>query len=182
MAEAESFVKQLDAQLEQLFAGWNIYTTLICVGIVTYLILPIVLSKDPDTHPFLLARQATPSYVRQPGESAIFRSLETPHGYPLRSGLNVKEPNAPRWQSGKDGDLRDVWKKAVQGPTSEDGSSTGGPGKILTVLGKEKVVEHTVESISKEINALGQYLSQHGANHVAIYVPNSVESLVALFG
>jgi hypothetical protein len=37
-------------------------------------------TQDPDTHPLLLARQALASYVRQPGESAVFRSPETPHG------------------------------------------------------------------------------------------------------
>ena len=111
----------------------------------------------------------------------MYRSLETPHGYPLKTGLNVKNPDAPRWAAGKDGDLRDVWKKTVQGPTGEDGKSTGEPGKIFTVLGKEETVEHEVNDVSKEINAIGEYLSQHRANRVAIYVPNSLEFLVILF-
>lgn len=182
MAEGSSIVQQLDAQLEQLFAGWNIYTTLLCVGIVTYLIYPIFFTQDPDTHPFLLARQSSPSFVRQPGESATYRALETPHSYPLKSGLNVKDPGAPRWAGGKDGDLRDVWKKAVQGPTGEDGKSTGDPAKILTVLGKEEVVEHKLGDISRDINALGQYLAQHAATRAALYLPNSMELLVTLFG
>ncbi|KAL9047481.1 MAG: hypothetical protein Q9206_006746 [Seirophora lacunosa] len=181
MAEGSSIVQQLDAQLEQLFAGWNIYTTLLCVGIVTYLIYPIFFTQDPDTHPFLLARQSSPSFVRQPGESATYRALETPHSYPLKSGLNVKDPGAPRWAGGKDGDLRDVWKKAVQGPTGEDGKSTGDPAKILTVLGKEEVVEHKLGDISRDINALGQYLAQHAATRAALYLPNSMELLVTLF-
>lgn len=175
-------MQQLDAQIEQLFAGWNIYSTLLCIGIVTYLIYPIFFTPDPDTHPFLLTRQSSPSFVRQPGESAIYRSLETPHGYPLKSGLNVKDPGAPRWASGRDGDLRDVWKKAVQGPLDDDGKSTGEPAKILTVLGKEEVVEHELGDVSREINAVGEYLSQHAASRVAIYLPNSMELLVTLFG
>lgn len=182
MADASSLVQQLDAQLERLFAGYNIYTTLILIGIFTYLVYPLFFSKDPDTHPFLLARQSSASFVRQPGESAIFRSLETPHGYPLRSGLNVKDPGAPKWSSGKDGDLRDVWRKAVQGPTSDDGKPNGLPGKVLTVLGKAEVVEHKLEDMSKEINALGHFMKQFRDPRVAIYLPNSAELLVTLFG
>ncbi|KAL8929564.1 MAG: hypothetical protein Q9208_001233 [Pyrenodesmia sp. 3 TL-2023] len=181
MTEGSSIVQQLDAQLEQLFAGWNIYTIVLCIGIVTYLIYPIFFSPDPDTHPFLLARQSSPSFVRQPGESAIFRSLETPHGYPLKSGLNVKDPGAPRWASGKDGDLRDIWTTALQGLTNDEGKTIGGSADILTVMGKEQVVTHKLEDISKEIKALGEYMTQHAASRVALYLPNSVELLVTIF-
>ncbi|KAL9610412.1 MAG: hypothetical protein Q9204_009081, partial [Flavoplaca sp. TL-2023a] len=181
MAEGSSLLQQLDAGLEQLFAGWNIYTTLLTVALVTYLVYPIFFTQDPDTHPLLLARQSSPSYVRQPGESAVFRSLETPLSYPLKSGLNVRDPGAPRWSAGKDGDLRDVWRKAARGPVDDEGKSNGEPGKIYTVLGKEGVTEHNLAEITKEINAIGEYLKQHGAKRVAIYVPNSMEFLVTLF-
>ncbi|KAL8711487.1 MAG: hypothetical protein Q9220_004145 [cf. Caloplaca sp. 1 TL-2023] len=181
MAESSSLISQLDAQLEQFFAGWNTYTTLLCIGIVTYLLYPVFFTQDPDTHPFLLGRQSSASYVRQPGESAVYRSLETPHSYPLKSGLNVKEPGAQRWVAGKDGDLRDIWRKAIQGPTGDDGKSTGDPASIYTVLGKEEVVEHKLADVSKEINAIGEYLSQHSASRVAIYVPNAMEFFVTLF-
>lgn len=182
MSEGGSLLQQLDAGLEQLFAGWSIYTTLLCVSLVTYLVYPIFFARDPDTHPLFLARQSSPSFVRQPGESATYRSLETPHSYPLKSGLNVKELGAQRWAAGKDGDLRDVWRKAVQGPTGDDGKSNGEPGKIFTVMGKEGVTEHELSDITKEINAVGEYLSQHAANRVAIYLPNSMEFVVTLFG
>ncbi|KAL8802541.1 MAG: hypothetical protein Q9200_006548 [Gallowayella weberi] len=181
MAESSSVIQKLDAGLEQLFAGWNIYTTLLCLGLVTYLLYPVFFSRDPDTHPLLLARQSSPSYVRQPGESATYRSLETPQGYPLKSGLNVKDPGAPRWAAGKDGDLRDVWRKAFQGPVGDDGKADGEPGKIFTVMGKDGVTEHELPDITKEINAVGEYLSQHAAKRVAIYLPNSMEFLVTLF-
>ncbi|KAL8848974.1 MAG: hypothetical protein Q9221_006005 [Calogaya cf. arnoldii] len=181
MAESNSIVQQLDAQLEQLFAGWNVYTTLLCLGLVTYLVYPIFFTRDPDTHPLLLARQSSPSYVRQPGESAVYRSLETPLSYPLTSGLNVKDSGAPRWAAGKDGDLRDVWKKAIRGPVDDEGKTTGEPGRIYTVLGKEGDTEHRLSDVTKEINAVGEYLVQHGAKRVAIYLPNSMEFLVTLF-
>ncbi|KAL8992927.1 MAG: hypothetical protein Q9169_006733 [Polycauliona sp. 2 TL-2023] len=181
MAESTSLLQQLDAGLEQLFAGWNIYTTLLTIGLVTYLVYPVFFTSDPDTHPLLLARQASPSYVRQPGESAVYRSLEVPASYPLKSGLNVKDPGAPRWSAGRDGDLKDVWRKAVRGPVDDEGKATGGPGKIYTVLGKEGVTEHKLAEVTKEINAVGEYLVQHGAKRVAIYMPNSMEFLVTLF-
>lgn len=182
MAEGGSILQQLDNQLEQLFAGWNIYTTLLSIGIVTYLLYPVFFATEPDTHPFFLARQSSPSHVRQPRESAVYRSLETPHSLPLKSGLDVKDPGAPRWASGRDGDLRDVWKKALQGPIDNEGKPTGERASIFTVLGKDEVVSHKLEDLTREMNAVGEYLSQHTGSRVAIYLPNSTELLVTLFG
>ena len=181
-SQSTSILQQVDSQLEQILAGWNIYTTIICLIFGIYLIYPLFYYADPDIHPLLLARQSAASPVRQPGESSTFRSLETPHGYPLKTGLNVKDPGAPKWTSGKDGDLRDVWKRAVSGPVDNDGKPTGEPGKVLTVLGKEEAVEHSFAKLSGEINAIGQHVKVHGEGRVAIYLPNSVELVVSLFG
>jgi hypothetical protein len=177
-----SIFQQCDSQLEQILAGWNIYTTLIFLILVTYLIYPLFFYAEPDIHPLLLARQSAASHVRQPGESATFRSLDVPHGYPLRTGLNVKNPGAPKWTSGRDGDLRDVWKRAVSGPVDNDGKPTGGPGKILTALGKQEIIEFSFEKLSGEIIAVGQHVRNHGGSRIAVYLPNSVELLVTLFG
>ena len=181
-ADSSNIFQQLDAQLEQILAGWDIYTTIICLMLVTYLIYPLFYYNEPDVHPLLLARQSAASSVRQPGESSSFRSLETPHGYPLKTGLNVKEPGAPKWTSGKDGDLRDVWRRAASGPVDNDGKPNGKPGNVLTVLGKGGAIEHTFAKLSAEINAIGQHVKVHGEGRVAIYLPNSVELLVSLFG
>lgn len=180
--DAPSALQQLDAQLEQILKSWNIYTTLIFIVLISYLLYPVFFTPDPDTHPMLLARQGVASQVRHPGESATFRSVETPHSYPLKSGLNVKEPGAPRWAGGKDGDLRDVWMRALSGPVDNDGKPVDKPGKVLTVLGKEEVVEHSFEKMTAEINAVGQHIQSHGGSRVAIYLPNSVELLVTFFG
>lgn len=181
MAGSDSILQQLDAQLDRLFAGWNIYTTLLSIGIATYLLYPVFFSTEPDTHAFFLVRQSSPSHVRHPRESAVYRSLETPHSLSLKSGLDVRDPGAPRWAGGRDGDLRDVWKKALQGPTKDDGAPAGEPGSIFTVLGKEEIVKHRLVDLTKEMNAVGEYLSQHGGSRVAIYLPNSAELLVTLF-
>jgi hypothetical protein len=84
----------------------------------------------------LLARQAVPSTVRNEGESAVYRSQAAPHGMPLNSGLNVKDTGVSKWSRGRDGDLRDIWRKVVEG------GENGAKGRLLTVLGSQKVNEH----------------------------------------
>ena len=84
---------------------------------------------------------------------------------------------------GKDGDLRDVWREVQRG-----GSGSGEEGKevpkglIMTVLGKEEVDEHEVEGSSKEIGIMGQHFKSLGCTKIAIYLPNSMEYLMTLFG
>lgn len=182
MAVGDSLLEKVDAYLAELFAGWNFYSTLIATALFIFLAYPWLTWRDPDTHPLLLARQASASPVRQPGESAIYRSLESPHGYPLRAGLGVKDPGAPRWSSGRNGDLRDIWRQAVRGVMKEDGTLTGEKGKIFTVLGREKVIQHPLEDISQEINVIGQYVNEAKGKTVAICLSNSVELLSAIFG
>ena len=73
-------LEQLDGAISDILAGWNVYTSLLAAGILAFVGWVIYDTTDADTHPLLLARQAHASYVRQPGESAVFRSPETPHG------------------------------------------------------------------------------------------------------
>lgn len=175
-------MERLDAQISELLSGWSIYTTILAVVVVAWIAYPLLTSKEPDIHPFLLARQSTAAPVRQPEQSAVYRSLEAPHGYPLRSGLSVKDRDAPKWASGRDGDLRDVWRQAVRGVVTADGVETGLRGKILTVLGTEQVVEHDLDNLSREINALGQFVREHSGKRVAVCLPNSIELLSSIFG
>lgn len=179
MASETSLVAKLDALVADVLADWNIYTTLIAGTIVAFLIFSFVTSKEPDIHPFLLARQSTAFPVRQPGQSAAYRSLETPHGFPLRSGLNVKDPGAPKWTSGRKGDLRDVWKAAIRG-AAEDGKVSGKQGKIYTVLGR-RAVEHSLEQVTQEINVIGSRLQSSKATTVAVCLTDSVELLATIF-
>lgn len=73
-------LEQLDGAISDLFQGWNVYSSVLLVGLLGFVGWVIANNADADTHPLLLARQAQASYVRQPGESAVFRSPETPHG------------------------------------------------------------------------------------------------------
>jgi hypothetical protein len=177
-----NIVEQLDSQVARLLSDWSIITTVLAVLIVGLVVSPLLFPAEPDTHPLLLARQASAGAIRNKGESAAYRSPEVPHGYPLKSGLNVKEDGAPRWAGGKNGDLRDIWREVLRsGKAGLDGKSLP-KGLIMTVLGKEEVVEHDIEQINKDINIVGTYLANSGVKRVAIYLPNSIEFLVGLFG
>lgn len=181
MASEPSLLVQLDAVIADILADWNIYSTLIATAIVASITFSILGSKDSDIHPFLLARQSTESPVRHPGESAAYRSLETPYGFPLRNGLNVRDPGTPKWSAGRRGDLRDIWKTAVRGATNEDGSPSGKQSKIYTVLGR-KAIEHSLLSITQEINVIGHNLQSAQVKTVAICLTDSVELLATIFG
>ena len=174
MAGNESILHSVDSYIDQLFSSWNIYTTILATIFSVYLVYPLFLSQEPDTHPLLLARQSSVSPIRQPGESAIYRSQETPPGYPLRTGLNVNDPGAPKWASGRDGDLKDIWRTALKG----DGEKKA---HIISVMGKE-TFKHKLEDLTEHINAIGKHIEKQAGKRVAIYLPNSVEILVAIFG
>ncbi|KAJ5908313.1 hypothetical protein N7495_000995 [Penicillium taxi] len=171
---------QLDAVVADVLADWNIYTTIFAGALAAFAIYAVVSSKEPDIHPYLLARQSTSSPVRQAGESATYRSLETPYGYPLRSGLNIRDPGAPKWTAGRRGDLRDIWRAAVRGALNEDGTAAKKQSKIYTVLGKNSI-EHSLDQVTQEINVVGRHLQSSGVKNVAICLTDSVELLAAIF-
>jgi acyl-CoA synthetase (AMP-forming)/AMP-acid ligase II len=85
------------------------------------------------------------------------------------------------YSAGKDGDLRDIWRRVTGEIPLEKGAKSSGTANIMTVFGKEGVTEHKVEDITKEIAILGKHLQERGAKRVAIYLPNSLEFLAALF-
>ncbi len=172
-----NILEQLDTQLASLLYDWSFTTTILALVIAAFVAYPILYPSDPDTHPLLLARQSAIGSVRNKNESAIYRSPEVPIDTPLRSGLGVKDASAPRWAAGKDGDLRDVWREVMKG--GKDGVPKG---SIMTVMGKEEVVEHDVEQLTKEIVVMGKHLKEAGITKVAIYLPNCVEYLLAVFG
>ena len=93
----------------------------------------------------------------------------------------MKPPGAPMYSAGKDGDLRDIWRRITGELPLDKNASSSGSAKILTVFGKEDMTDHSVADIAKEISIIGKHLKDHGAKRVAIYLPNSVEFLVALF-
>lgn len=175
-----SILEKADAHLEHFFQGWNLWSTTLVVLILVLLLYPLFTGSEPDTHPLLLSRQSNVGFVRQPGESAVYRSLEIPNGYPLKSGLDVRHQGQSKWSRGKDGDLRDIWRRAIVGELDDNGNPSGDKGKLLTIYGQD-VVEHSWDDLSREINAIGKYIQGKQAKAVAIYLPNSVELLVTVF-
>ncbi|TPX08229.1 uncharacterized protein E0L32_001875 [Thyridium curvatum] len=174
----------LDQGITGFFGQWNAYSSALVTLLLMIVSYQIFTRQDPDTHPMLLARQAQGSPVRQEGESPVFRSHAAPHGMPLNSGLNVKDAGASKWARGRDGDLRDVWRRAING--APEGEGPAGKGRILTVLGREKVLEHSLvltslDDVTRQINLVGQHIMDQGGNRVAIYLPNSVELMATLF-
>lgn len=142
MGSGDNLLLRIDEGLTRILSQWDIYTTSITFAIIAFLTYKIFTRQDPDAHPMLLARQMQASPVRSAGESAIYRSHSSPHGMALNSGLNVKDPGTPKWSKGRDGDLRDVWKRVVDGRPDPDGKKANVHGRILTVLGSENIIEH----------------------------------------
>ncbi|CAK7206037.1 hypothetical protein SEUCBS139899_008820 [Sporothrix eucalyptigena] len=186
-----------DEGITGFFGQWNGYSTFLAtllIGILTY---HLSTRTEPDTHPMLLARQAQGSPVRQEGESPVYRSRSAPHGMPLNPGLDVRDPGVSKWAKGRDGDLRDVWRRVVAGVPEGEVAPAHGPaaaaaakapkhsvgtrGRILTSFGSEKVVETSIDDITRQINLIGQHILNQGGARVAIYLPNSVEFLASLF-
>jgi hypothetical protein len=93
----------------------------------------------------------------------------------------VKAPGTPLYSAGKDGDLRDIWRRVTGEIPLDRNQKSSGTAKIMTVFGKEGVTENSIADITKEISIIGKHLQEHGAKRVAIYLPNSVEFLTALF-
>jgi len=85
------------------------------------------------------------------------------------------------YSAGKDGDLRDIWRRVAGEIPLERGATSNGTANIMTVYGKEEVTEHGIEAISREIAVIGNHLEENGVKRVAFYLPNSLEFLAALF-
>ncbi|KAG5927287.1 hypothetical protein E4U42_002379 [Claviceps africana] len=170
-----SLLETIDSSITDLFSQWNAYSTALATALVALITYRIMSATEPDAHPLLLARQSVPSSVRHEGESAVYRSQLAPHGMPLSTGLNIKDPGVPKFSRGRDGDLRDIWRKAATG------GDAGASGRFLTVLGSENVVEHEMADMNRQINIIGRYVEEQGSIKVAIYLPNSIELLITLF-
>lgn len=176
-----TWMQNADAFIAEALKSWNTYSSVLVVLLTALIVYPVFFTSEPDTHPLLLARQAIPAAIRKKGESAPYRASEIPHGYPLRSGLNVKDAAAPRWTGGKDGDLRDIWREVARaGGVGPEGREIP-RGLIMRVFGKD-VTEYEIEDLSKEINVLGKHFQESGVKKLAIYLANDIEYLLAIFG
>jgi hypothetical protein len=148
----DNLMLKIDETITGIIREWDIVSTTIAAVLISFFAYQVFTSRDPDAHPMLLARQAQASPVRQQGESAVFRSHSAPHGIPLNSGLQIKDPEDSKWARGKDGDLRDVWRRVLTGALDRDGKETGQIGTIETVLGTENIIKHDLGSYHQALN------------------------------
>ncbi|ATZ57787.1 hypothetical protein BCIN_15g03200 [Botrytis cinerea B05.10] len=177
----DNLMLYLDESITGVLSDWDLYSTLIVTVLIGFFAYTVITSRDPDSHPMLLARQSQASPVRQEGQSAVFRNHASPHGIPLNSGLNVKDPGDSKWAPGRNGDLRDIWRKAVTGAVDREGKATGDIGSLMSIYGSDKLVTHKLADVTRQINLIGQHIKQNGGTNVAIYLPNSIEYVVTLF-
>ncbi|RVD85889.1 uncharacterized protein DFL_004192 [Arthrobotrys flagrans] len=145
------------------------YITYTLLAVVAGLIfVPVFLDGEPDGPPMALLQQSSVGPTRRKNESAIYRSRETPAGFPLRQGLGIQEGYSKR-----NGDVRDIWRVFLQKV-----------GHLHTILGNDKVV-HSIDTLDAEVDTLGHYISglptTSQRKAVAVYLPNSAENLVAGF-
>lgn len=148
MATFEEYLVAADEMVAKVLSQWDMTSTALAGALALFAGYLLLSQKQPDTHPMLLARQAQPSPVRQPGQSAIYRSHTSPHGMDLNHGLNVKDPGSNKWGPGRNGDLRDVWRRVVSGRFDANGEPTGEKGRIITVLGSEETIDHDLSMSS----------------------------------
>lgn len=200
MSSFDNLLLKFDETLTSILADWDIYSTSIVAVIVVVFAYQVFTRRDPDVHPMLLERQAQRSPVRNKGESAVYRSQSSPHGMELNTGLNVRDPGINKWARGRDGDLRDIWRRAISGPTGDDGAPKAERGRIMTVLGTEQIIEHNlgmslenghnmlcklaklhIDEMSRQVAIIGKQIKRQGGDRVAIYLPNSIEFLITLF-
>jgi hypothetical protein len=146
----------------------DIISFILLALIIVFLIIPLLFPSDPDTFPFILNNQSQPSKVRQPKESAIYRHRDQPHDYPLISGLFLRKG----YEAPRDGDLRDVWEIALQ-KNATIGVVRGGRCDYEKLSSKQ-------EELIKLGNGLRELAGENGK--VAVYLPNTVENLLIIFG
>lgn len=175
-------IVKVDEVAQKVVASWNIYSTALATSIAVVAGYKLLCSQEPDIHPLLLARQAAESELRREGESATFRSLQTPHGYALKTGLGISDPETPKWTPGRDGDLRDIWRAVLRGAVDPK------TGKVLNVSSKFHVVRgrsiqaHQAHEVTREINLIGRKIQKLKGEYVAVCLCNSIELLAIIFG
>lgn len=99
----------------------SVVTLLVLIGLITLLIsYPYIKDNFQDINPAFLERQSSVGSTRQKGESAIYRSVNVPHGISLTGGLRIRIGYKLR-----DGCLKDVWSQALANANSRDEIKSG---------------------------------------------------------
>lgn len=149
------------------------------VGLVTLLlvllILPILFPSYPDTSPWFLNNQSSIAGLRREDETAVYRSLLTPHGQRLISGLCIDQSSG----TNRDGIFDDLWKLAAN---AELASCIGGErnSNTLSYL-KSSELKRLVNGIGKELSSWLKTAEARTPNVVAVLLPNCIEACIVTF-
>ncbi|KAG7710536.1 hypothetical protein KL949_000889 [Ogataea haglerorum] len=114
---------------------------LVLILVITLaLVAPQLVSNLRDIGTVALEKQASISPTKKPGESAVYRSVDVPHGLPLTTGLRIQTGYQMR-----DGILKDIWYEALQANT------------VVEIGGARR----SVRQINGMILHLAQQMDQH---------------------
>jgi hypothetical protein len=139
--------------------------------LIAVIVYPYVFPSYPDTSEYFLANQSSVASLRREKETAIYRSLVSPHGRPLLSGLSIADSSSK--YTTRDGNLSDVWELAAKAKLS---SVAARDGKFIQVpLAREELVR-LVYGLGKLIDSW-----KPGNRDVAILLPNGMEALICFF-
>lgn len=83
--------------------------TVLITAIIAYLTYSYFAIKLQEIDPELLNYQSSISETRQENESAVYRSVDAPHGISVTRGLNLRSGYKIR-----DGTLKDVWQSGMK--------------------------------------------------------------------
>lgn len=98
----------------------SLVSLLVLIGLITLLICyPYIKDNLQDINPAFLEHQASVGPTRRKGESAVYRSVNVPHGLSLTGGLRIRVGYKLR-----DGCLKDVWSRALGGRKADGKAGT----------------------------------------------------------
>ncbi|AET39756.1 Dde1p Ecym_4739 [Eremothecium cymbalariae DBVPG len=86
-----------------------IITVLLCLFTTNWVIQHVILDAKRDLHPVALTEQACTASVRKENETAVYRNILTPIGYPLSAGLSLSHG----YQFRK-GNFGDIWSTSME--------------------------------------------------------------------
>ncbi|ODV88982.1 hypothetical protein CANCADRAFT_132551 [Tortispora caseinolytica NRRL Y-17796] len=119
------------------------------------------LTREGDVHPHVLNHQSERGDVREKGQSPFFRSLSTPFGYPLLSGLHIRDGYYHR-----NGTMEDICKLGLKGNIREFDCRNA-----------------AIASVYEASHAISSYIQNncHGVKKAAILFPESSANLTVTF-
>lgn len=122
-------------------------TLFIVISIPTLFFLYTHFSRElKEIDPVLLNHQTSISETRKSNESAIYRSVDVPHGVTVTRGLNLRSGYKIR-----DGCLKDIWYLALVNRKDKLNNTTIKLGKYQFSIGQINNIIHLIANRLKEI-------------------------------